>query len=206
MSELLLKSIIDKLEALENTVKELKKNLNVVTDYPREFEKKLSEVKINPPAVDLTAVNERIDQGVSKIKMVVEAQPKIIKRDFNFHLFPQINIREYYFTYSKLALFLILLILAAMLFRIGWKWIDGYNRRQNDLEQIESFKRYEENEIEIELKRSKLKISPSFQNPGLQKQRISNEKIIQSKRNMMDSFKTTTDKKIAPYLKDSLHK
>lgn len=203
--EPVLTEILEDIIELSRKVEGARKINEQVCELLSSFDKKLSDVKINAPAIDLGPVNEKIENGVLEIKTTLDAQPKTIKRDCNFHLFPKINIKEYYQTYSKLVLYGTIFLLAAGLVNIGWEWIDGYNKRQDDLEQVEALKQYEENELQLDIKRNKEKLDVS-RSAEATKIKTANDKVAFKKKQLMDSIKTGLEKKIEHYLNYSLHK
>ena len=135
---------------------------------------------------------------------MITAMPRAIKREWHFHFFPKLNIKEYYQTYSRLLLYGTIFLLGAGLVNIGWDWIKGYNQRQDYLEQIEALKRYEENEYQLEIKRNKSKLTTSSQSAEAQKQKNENEKVVVAKKKAFDSIKTSIEKKASHFLNDTL--
>ncbi|HSZ86762.1 MAG TPA: hypothetical protein VK787_12085 [Puia sp.] len=112
----------------------------------KSFEEELATMKITALPTDLSPVTQTIENGIEEIKKILSAQPKSIIREFHFHLFPKINIKEYYQTYSKLILFIIIFALALALINFGDKWIEAYNQRQEELQQ---FQLNEKNKLSI---------------------------------------------------------
>jgi hypothetical protein len=169
------------------------------------FYDKLASMKALPLETDLRPVKELIEEQNLRIQTMIAAIPKAVKREYHFHFFPKLNIKEYYQTYSRLMLYAIILILAAGLVNIGWEWIRGYNQRQENLEQIEALKRYEENELQRDIKRNKAKPDVSRSAEAF-RIKTANDKIAFEKKKLMDSIKTRLEKKIDHYLNDSLLK
>ncbi len=170
------------------------------------FYEKLTSMKALPLETDLTPVKELIAEQHLKTEAMIAAIPRAIKREYHFHFFPKINIKEYYQTYSRLILCAIILILAAGLVNIGWEWIKGYNQRQDNLEQIEALKQYEGNELQLEIKRNKAKLAASSISTEVQKIKAANDKIALSKKKMLDSFKISIEKKDSVLVNDTMLK
>jgi hypothetical protein len=103
----------------------------------RSFDEKLTNMQVTALPTDLSPVDQTIYNGIEELKKIVSAQPKTIVREFHFHLFPKINIKEYYQTYSSLAFCLGIFLLEFGLTIFGVKWIDGYNQRQEELQQFQ---------------------------------------------------------------------
>jgi hypothetical protein len=96
----------------------------------KSFEERLAAMKATSLPTDLSPITQTIDKGIEEIKAVLSVQPKSIVREFHFHIFPKINIKEYYQTYSKLFLIFTIFALALALINFSDKWIEGYNRRE----------------------------------------------------------------------------
>src|SRR6185437_5453289 len=98
-----------------------------------QFEEKLEKQKEITVSVDTKPILDIVKKAIEDIELTVAAQPKNTVREFSFHLFPKLNIMEYYRTYSRLLLVLSLFLVVAGLVSIGVKWIEGYNQREKQL-------------------------------------------------------------------------
>ena len=185
----------------EKDSKAIAKALQVVET----FDEKMTGMRTVPLETDLRSVKELIEEQNLRTQAMIAAIPKAIKREYHFHFFPKLNIKEYYQTYSRLMLYAIILILAAGLVNTSWEWIRGYNQRQDNLEQIEALKRYEETELQLDIKRNKAKPDVSRSAEAI-RIKTANDKIMLERKQLMDSIKTGLEKKIDNYLNDSLHK
>ncbi len=152
--EPVLQEMLDDIKQLTEEVKSGKKTSEDAIDLLKNFDNKLSAIKVNAPEVNLSPVNKTIENGIFKITNAIEAQPKIIKREFHFHFFPKLNIMDYYRTYSRLVFWLTLFLLAGGLVDIGVEWIKGYNRRQQQDVQI----RNENTPVERQIGRDLIKV------------------------------------------------
>jgi hypothetical protein len=170
------------------------------------FNEKLTSMKALPLETDLSPVKELIEEQNLRILAMIAAIPKAIKREYHFHFFPKLNIKEYYQTYNRLFLYGTIFLLATGLVNIGLEWIKGYNQRQDNLEQIEALKQYEENELQFAIKKNKSKLAASSQSTEAQKLKAANNKITLSKKKIMDSFKMSIEKKVSLLVNDTLRK
>ena len=193
--EPVLQEMLEEIKQLAEEVKRSKKTNEEAIELLKKCDNKLSEIKVNASEVNLSPVNKTIENGISRITNAIEAQPKIIRREFHFHFFPKINIKEYYQTYSRFVLFAILLLLAFGLVEFSFKWIDGYNQRKYNVEQNEALQWNKENDFEPESKRNKAKIS-NFANEKIKRMRIVHDKFICDKRQYLDSVKNVIKNKI----------
>src|SRR5580704_18227025 len=120
-------------EDLEHIKKQNQENVNDVKhmiDRLDGIDKKFSAIKVESEPVDLSPMEQLILNSISDIITNINAQPKPIVKEYHFHLFPKMNIKEYYQTYSKLVLYLILLVLTFRFANICAEGIEGYNQRQ----------------------------------------------------------------------------
>jgi hypothetical protein len=196
------------LRELENFKKQKEKDgkaIAKVLQAVETFDEKMTSKKTVPLETDLSPVKELIKEQNLRIQAMIAAIPKVIKREYHFHFFPKINIKEYYQTYSRLLFYGTIFLFAAGLVNIGWEWIKGYNQRQDYLEQIEALKQNEEIELQLELKRNKSKPDVSRSVEAI-RTKTANDKIAFKKKQLMDSIKARLEKKIDHYLNDSLHK
>jgi len=136
--ETVLNEVCEEVRSLKQLCEAQNTQLEKFGNQVNVFDEKLSEMKAIPLSTDLSSVEEKINTGIKRLQIVLENYPKKINREFHLHLFPKMNIMDYYKTYSKLILYLTLLAIIAGLFGIGTKWIEGYNERQQ-LIQIHSF-------------------------------------------------------------------
>ena len=153
--EPVLQEMLEEIKQLTEEVKSGKKTSEDAIDLLKNFDNKLSEIKVSAPEVNLSPVNKTIENGIFKITNAIEAQSKIIRREFHFHFFPKLNIKEYYQTYSRLVCWMILLILSFGLLNLSVEWIKGYNQRQDNLKQNPTSKQLKENDIELNVKKNK---------------------------------------------------
>ena len=153
--EPVLQEMLEEIKQLTEEAKSGKKKSEDAIELLKNFDNKISDIKVNAPEVNLSSINKCIENGIFKITNAIEAQPKIIRREFHFHFFPKLNINEYYQTYSRLVFWLTLFLLAGGLVDIGVKWIEGYNQRE------ENSHGYQQNIIRLnpvnELKKGKVK-------------------------------------------------
>lgn len=173
------------LRELENFKKQQEKDgkaIAKVLQAVETFDEKMTSKKTVPLETDLSPVKELIEEQNLRTQAMIAAIPKVIKREYHFHFFPKVNIKEYYQTYSRLLFYGIIFLLAAGLVNIGWEWIKGYNQRQDYLEQIEALKQNEENELQLEIKRNKSKPDVSRSVEAI-RTKTANDKIAFKKNN-----------------------
>src|SRR5580692_5358602 len=94
--EPVLQEMLEEIKQLTEEVKSGKKKSEDAIDLLKNFEYKISAIKANAPEVNLSPINKIIENGILIIKHAIEAQPKTVNREFHFHLFPKLNIKEYY--------------------------------------------------------------------------------------------------------------
>jgi len=128
--ETVLNGVCEEVKSLKQLVELQKVELEKLGNQVRSFDGKLLEMKATPLHTDLSSIEEQVNVGIKRLHSALENYPKKITREFHFHFFPKINIKEYYQTYSKLVLYLSLLLLIAGLTTIAQKGIEGYNDRQ----------------------------------------------------------------------------
>jgi hypothetical protein len=131
--EQVLMEVLEELKTLKEQKEKEGKLLVALCQTVKSFEEKLSSMKVTALPTDLSHIEQQLKKGIIELQTILAAKPKNIIRDFNFHLFPKLNIKEYYQTYSKLVFYLTIFLLAAGLVNIGVEWIQGYNRRQEEV-------------------------------------------------------------------------
>jgi hypothetical protein len=155
--EQVLMEVLEELKTLKGQKEKEGKILEELCQTVKSFEEKLSTMKVTALPTDLSSVEQQLKKGIIGLQTIMEEKPKNITRDFNFHLFPKLNIKEYYQTYSKLVFYLTIFLLAAGLVNIGVEWIQGYNRRQEEVPRFHGIEYYKESAAQPEPKKVKRK-------------------------------------------------
>jgi len=143
------------------------------------------------------------------IKLTVAAQPKNTVREFSFHLFPKLNIMEYYRTYSRLLLVLSLFLVVAGLVSIGVKWIEGNNQREKQLPKVNNIEKYTEPDPRPQNKKSKSRPAASSTGTFNKKQQAklkSDGKNSLNEKLLMDSLKNELRKYLSRHSTDTMQK
>ncbi|HEX4373835.1 MAG TPA: hypothetical protein VHZ50_11075 [Puia sp.] len=136
-AEILWKELFEILKILTDQKEIEAAKLEEIRQMIKSFEENLVAMKMTALPTDLSPVVQTINNGIEELKKIVLAQPKSVVREFHFHLFPKINIKEYYQTYGKLLLFITIFALALAFINFSDKWIEGYNQRQKELQQVQ---------------------------------------------------------------------
>jgi hypothetical protein len=186
-----LMEIFDELKTLKEQEEKRSKTLEDLSQVVKSFDEKLSTMKVTALPTDLTPVEQQLAKGINNLQAILESRPKNIIRYFNFHFFPKLNIKEYYRTYSKLVLYLTIIVLVAGLVNIGVEWIQGYNRR-HELPSYHGIENYGETTIKPEVKSGKRKTGVFARDSVTRKRHPivpSNLRDTVSKKLLMDSLK-----------------
>src|SRR5580698_1682550 len=101
-TEILWKELFEILKKLTDQKEIDARKLEEIGQMIKSFEERSAAMEVTALPTDISPITHTIENGIEKIKTMLSAQPKSIVREFHFHLFPKINIKEYYQTYSKL--------------------------------------------------------------------------------------------------------
>jgi len=106
--ELVLNEFTEQQKDLAKQVGELKKSVALLEEKTGGFEKKLENIKVTSPPVDIIPVQTVVSQGMNEIKKIIGEQPKNIIQSKRFLLFPEHNAGEYYSTVLRWILYVII--------------------------------------------------------------------------------------------------
>jgi hypothetical protein len=195
--EHVLMEVLEELKTLKGQKEKEGKILEELCQTVKSFEEKLSSMKVTALPTDLAPVEQELRKGINDLQSILAAKPKNITRDFTFHLFPKLNIKEYYQTYSKLIFYLTFFLFAAGLVNIGVEWIQGYNRRQEEVPHFNGKENSSLPTVPPEPKKGKRKVA-SFSRDTLKQKHtqrvpISN-KDSKNKKQLIDSLKNGIEK------------
>jgi hypothetical protein len=120
-----LTELLQELKEVRQQQAETAKALLEVKNKVGAFEQRLSEVKVAPPKVDTQFIAAAVDNGLSKIRSVIEAQPKSVTKEFRVLLFPQYNAGEYYrLVFGKALFWMLMFLIATYLYFSGREFIE----------------------------------------------------------------------------------
>jgi hypothetical protein len=201
-----LNEVCQDLENIKKQNQENVKHVKHVIERLDGIDNKFSSIKVEAEPVDLLPMEQLILKSIADITTNINAQPKPIVREFHFHFFPKMNIKEYYQTYSKLVLYLILLTLTFCFVDVCVEGIEGYNQRQEErLHVLQLQKQYEASPSKESVKIKAIQAAqPNDTIHVKQKQKYNGIKKTAGTRNITtDSLKKEVNKFLQGNLKDT---
>ena len=103
-----LNEVLAEQKEIAGQVESLQHNIRLLASRIEGFEKKLDNLKITAPPVDLLSIQLLISKNMEEIKKVVAEQPKNVTQEKRYLLFPEHNAREYYGTLLRWLLYIII--------------------------------------------------------------------------------------------------
>lgn len=103
-----LNEVLAEQKEIAGQVESMQHNITLLASRIEGFEKKLDNLKITSPPVDLLPTQLLIAKNMEEIKRVVAEQPKNVVLEKRYLLFPETNAREYYGTLLRWLLYIII--------------------------------------------------------------------------------------------------
>jgi uncharacterized coiled-coil protein SlyX len=103
-----LNEVLAEQKEIAGQVESLQQNIRLLASRIEGFEKKLDNLKITAPPVDLLSIQLLIAKNMEEVKKVVAEQPKNVTQEKRYLLFPEHNAREYYGTLLRWLLYIII--------------------------------------------------------------------------------------------------
>jgi hypothetical protein len=128
-AEIIQTVLTEVVEELKELIRQYAKLMAVVADLNNkvdDFELKLTNIKVTPPAPNLQPITSTINEGLLRIREFIQGQSKSITRQYRILLFPEHYAAEYYrIVFGRLLFWMMVFLIASYLFALGKQFIDS---------------------------------------------------------------------------------
>lgn len=133
--EIVLEEVLEDSKHLRGAVEELKQQNWQLNERIYDFEKKLDEMKLATPPVDIGPIQGIVRVSFDRIRQLLLELPKTVVHEKRFLLFPEHLATEYYRIIFRLVLWLTLSIAITYLFALGKQAI--HNSKEVKLRELD---------------------------------------------------------------------